>query len=145
MRFVVGLAVTLAAAGAWAQPPRAPVQVSGAWARATLPHQDTGVVYLTLVSPGGDVLTGADCPDAGMAMLHRNVRSGTMESMVDVDSVPLPAGQAVALAPSGMHIMLMNLKHALKAGAFVRVTLHFARAPAQDLTVPVRPAAATGP
>jgi copper(I)-binding protein len=118
----------------------APVSVTGAWSRATLPHQNEGVAYMSLMSPDGDVLTGADSADAGMAMLHQAVRSapGSMV-MRDVESIALPAGRPVALAPGGSHIMLMDLKHALKPGDTLHLTLHFARGGDQAIDVPVRP------
>jgi copper(I)-binding protein len=146
MRSLALLVLFMGVAQAAPPPPGAvPVMVSGAWARATLPHQDTGVVYLTLQSPRGDVLTGADTAEAGMAMLHQSTHAGAMAGMEDVDNVPLPAGQVVRLAPGGTHIMLMSLKHALKVGSSVRVALHFARAGTQEIAVPVLPAGATGP
>jgi copper(I)-binding protein len=118
----------------------APVSVTGAWSRATLPHQNEGVAYMRLTSPDGDVLTGADSAEAGMAMLHQAVRNapGSMV-MQDVDNIALPAGQSVMLAPGGTHIMLMDLKHALKPGDTLHLTLHFARSGDQAIDVPVRP------
>jgi copper(I)-binding protein len=123
----------------------APVVVSGAWARATLPGHDDGVVYMTLRSPAGDSLMGAETGQAQMAMLHQSTSAGGMAGMTDVDSVPLPMGKAVTLAPNGLHIMLMGLKHRLKAGDTLHLTLHFARAADQTVDVPVRPVAAVGP
>ena len=139
--FLALTATAIATGAAWA----APVDVTGAWARATLPHQDEGAAYLTLRSATGDTLTGIDTPEAGMAMLHQTTVSGGMSSMSDVESVTLPAGQAVSLAPNGTHIMLMDLKHPLKSGDTLHLTLSFAHAGRQDVTVPVRPVGATGP
>jgi copper(I)-binding protein len=125
--------------------PVSPVVVTGAWARATLPHQTVGVVYLTLQSADGDVLTAADTPQAGMVMLHKTMKHGDMADMQDVESIPLPARTPVALAPLGTHIMLMDVKRALAPGDTLHLVLHFARAGAQDVAVPVRPASASGP
>jgi copper(I)-binding protein len=116
-----------------------PVDISAPWSRATLPHQDVGVAYMTLRSAAGDVLTGATTSDAGMAMLHQSTKHGAMAGMEDVDNIPLPAGQTVTLGPDGTHIMLMDLKHPLKAGDTLHLTLHFARSGDQDVAVPVRP------
>jgi copper(I)-binding protein len=124
---------------------QAPVSVSGAWARATLPGQDDGVAYMTLRSPAGDSLMGVESDQAQGAMLHQSTSTGGMAGMADVNSVPLPLGKAVALAPNGLHIMLMGLKHRLKAGDTLHLTLHFARAADQTVDVPVRPVAAVGP
>ena len=142
MRVVVGL-FWLAATGAVHAAPA--VAVSNAWARATLPHQDEGVAYLTLRSAAGDTLTGVDSPAAGMVMLHQTTQKNGVSSMEDVDSLVLPAGKEVALAPGGTHLMLMDVKHALKAGDTLRLSLHFSKAGDLDVSVPVLPAGATGP
>jgi copper(I)-binding protein len=123
----------------------APVEVTAAWARATLPHQNESAAYLTLRSATPDTLTGIDTQQAGMAMLHQTTRSGGMSSMSDLDSLSLPAGQPVTLAPNGTHIMLMDLKAPLKPGQTLHLTLNFAHAGKQNVDVPVRPVGATGP
>jgi copper(I)-binding protein len=122
-----------------------PVAVSGAWARATLPHQDEGAAYLTLRSAGDDTLTEISSPEAGMVMLHRSTEKNGMAGMEDIDSLPLPAGRAVTLAPGKMHLMLMDLKHPLKAGDTLHLSLRFAKAGSQDVDVHVLPVRATGP
>jgi len=122
----------------------ATVKVTGAWARASLPRQNASAAYMVLQSATPDALTGVSSP-LGMAMLHQSTHSGSMEGMADMDSLPLPAGQAVALAPGGTHIMLMDLPHALRAGDTLHLTLHFAHAPDQAVAVPVWPARASGP
>ena len=121
-----------------------PVTVTGAWARASLPLQDTSAAYMTLRSAAPDSLTGVTGPN-GMAMLHRSTHEGGMAGMADMDSLALPAGQVVTLAPGGTHIMLMDLKHRLRAGDTLTLTLHFAHAADQSVSVPVRPVGATGP
>jgi copper(I)-binding protein len=124
---------------------QAPVVVTGAWARATLPGQDAGVAYMTLRSPAGDSLMGVDTDQAQMAMLHQSTSAGGMAAMTDVNSIPLPMGKSVALSPNGLHIMLMGLKHRLKPGDTLHLTLHFARAADQTADIPVRPSGAVGP
>ncbi len=116
-----------------------PVQIQAAWSRATAPHQDSGVVYLNLSSSTGDTLTGVSSPDAQAAMLHATTSTGTMSSMSDMESLALPPGQPVRLAPHGTHIMLMGLKHPLVAGGTVRLDLTFAKAGQAHVDVPIRP------
>ena len=137
-----GFAALLLAGAAHAAPS---VQVSGAWARATLPHQDEGAAYLTLQSAAGDTLTEIDSPQAGMVMLHQTSKTGGMASMEDLAALPLPAGTPVALAPGGTHVMLMDMKQALKAGDQLHLALHFAKAGVVEVSVPVLPVSATGP
>jgi copper(I)-binding protein len=124
---------------------QSPVAVHDAWARATAPGQTTGAVYMSITSPGGDTLTGVSSPDAGAAMLHRTSQTNGMSGMSDMDSLPLPAGTKVTLAPHGMHVMLMDLKHPLVQGQSVEVDLTFAKSPGIHVKAPVQPIAASAP
>ena len=142
MRWVLALCLMTGAAFARGAPA---VTVSGAWARASLPHQDEAAAYLTLQSAGGDTLTGVESPAAGMVMLHQTVRKNGVAQMDDVDSLALPAGVQVALAPGGTHLMLMDVAKPLKAGDTLRVTLHFAKAGDLNVNVPILKVSATGP
>ena len=139
------LASLLAAlpAAALAQP--APVQVTGAWARATAPHQDEAAAYMTLTSPAADRLTSIATPQAGMAMLHTTAHDAGVMRMREADGLDLPAGQAVALSPGGTHVMLGGLQGPLKAGQTVVLSLGFAHAPPLEVRVPVLPIGARGP
>jgi periplasmic copper chaperone A len=142
MRLVVGFFWLAATAAAHAAPL---VAVSDGWARATLPHQDEGVAYLTLRSAGGDTLTGVDSPAAGMVMLHQSTQKNGVAGMEDMDSLVLPPGKAVTLAPGGMHLMLMDVKQSLKAGDTLHLSLHFSKAGDVSVDVPVLPVSVTGP
>ncbi len=123
-----------------------PTRVDQAWARATAPGQDTGVVYATLLSPAGDRLLSVASPACAMAMLHENVTTGSMTAMRPLESgLILPPGRPVRLAPGGIHIMLMNLKQPLVAGGHVPLALTFAQAGTLTLSVPIKPLGATGP
>jgi copper(I)-binding protein len=143
---VMKVAVFLAAfAGVWGGAAAAQVVVAGAWSRATAPHQDSGVVYLSLTAPGGDTLTDIATPDAAMGMLHQTTHQGSMSGMADMDSLKLPPGKTVTLAPGALHIMLMELKHPLVAGTAVALDLTFAHAGVVHVRVPVQPIGASGP
>jgi len=120
-------------------------EVTGAWARATAPHQDTAAIYLVVHSDKPTKLIGAETPAADMAMLHRTARSGGMSDMQDVEAVDIPAHGTAAFSPGGMHIMLMGLKHGLVAGDSVDLMLSFADGERLRLAVPVQPIRAAGP
>ncbi len=123
----------------------APVEVSGAWARATAPGQTDGVVYMVLKSGVDDRLMGATSAEAKMAMLHSTTQDGGMSGMADVDGVDLPAHKDVALAPHGLHLMLMGLKHPLVAGEKLKLELDFSKAGKMQVMVPVLPLGTAGP
>jgi len=142
MKRLVALLLVAPAAHAAGAPA---ISVSDGWARASLPHQDEAAAYVTLRSAAGDTLTGVDSPQAGMVMLHQSTQKNGVSGMEDMDSLALPPGKAVTLAPGGMHLMLMDVKQSLQAGDKLHLSLHFSKAGDVNVDVPVLPVSATGP
>lgn len=143
-----GLAALIAIGGAaFAQQaqPAAKVVVTQAWARATPGKSTIGAAYATVTAPAGDRLIGAATPVAGVAEIHQHTMENGVMKMRQVDAVPLPAGQAVALSPGGYHIMLMDLKAPLVAGQSFPLTLTFEKAGTVETDVPVGGVGASGP
>ena len=129
------------AGAAWASD--APV-VTDAWARATPPGTTVGAAYMTI--QGGkqaDRLVDARSDRAAMAHLHSVEENDGVSKMRAIEAVEIPAGQRVELAPKSTHVMLMGLDGPLVAGQTFVVTLHFAKAGEQPVTVTVKPASAT--
>jgi periplasmic copper chaperone A len=62
---------------------------------------------------------------------------GVMQMRELPDGVVIPAGGSVELAPSGTHLMLIQVDHALRAGETVPVVLRFAKAGTLKLNLPV--------
>jgi len=87
----------------------------------------TGAVYVTLSNTGSqaDALISASTDAAGAAELHEVKHESGVMKMRPVKSIPVPAGGKVELKPGGYHIMLLNLKHDLKPGEKIPVTLKF--------------------
>ena len=124
----------------------AAIRAEQPWARATAPQQKVGGAYVTLTSPADDRLVGVSSPVAGRAEVHEMRMDGNVMRMRELtDGLPLPAGKAVALAPGGYHIMLMELKQPLVAGQVIPVQLRFQTAPPVDLQVRVAPVGASAP
>ena len=135
------IAMCTFAGAAWAGD--APV-VSDAWARATPPGTTVGAAYMTI--QGGkesDRLVDARSDRAAMVHLHTVEEQGGVSKMRAIDAVVIPAGQRVSLAPKSTHVMLMGLDGPLVAGQTFVVTLRFAKAGEQPVTVTVKPATAT--
>jgi periplasmic copper chaperone A len=99
------------------------VQVSGAWARATLPGQTVAGVYMQLRSDAQARLVGAKSRASSQAEIHLMNNEGGVMRMRRVDSLDLPAGKTVTLEPSGYHLMLLDINRPLKVGEHVTVTL----------------------
>lgn len=99
------------------------IRVIDPWARATVPGQKVGGVYMEIVSPRDARLAGVASPLAGAAEVHSMTMDGGTMRMRAVKSLDLPAGTPVKLAPGGYHVMLFDLKKPLVAGQKVPLTL----------------------
>lgn len=145
MRFLILLSVLctafISAASAQTSPP---IEISHAWARATATSAANGAVYLTVTNHGAaaDTLTGAATPVAAKAQMHVTIDDNGVMKMRPVAAVPVKAGGGAEFKPGGMHIMLLGLKHPLKAGDSFPLTLTFAKAGAVETTVMVEKAGA---
>ena len=116
----------------------ATVQVSGAICRPTpVGRQMTGC-YLTLTAATADRLVSVASPDANLVQIHESrIESGMMMMRELRDGLPLPAGETVALAPGGNHLMLLGVREPLVAGDTVALTLTFEASPAVEVTATV--------
>lgn len=129
-----GLVLGTSALSAHAQ-----VTVKDAWVRGTVAQQKASGLFATLVSAQGGTLVSASSPVAGVVEVHEMKMDGsTMRMRAMTEGLPLPAGQPVELKPGGYHLMMMDLKQALKAGDTVPVTLVVKRADGSTETVEVQ-------
>jgi len=124
-----------------------PIEISHAWARATAASAANGAVYLKVMNRGtaDDRLTGASTTVASKAQLHVTLNDNGVMKMRPIADVPVKAGGSAEFKPDGMHIMLLGLKHPLKAGDHFPLTLTFEKAGAVKTMVTVTKANAAGP
>lgn len=141
----LGLAASLAAAHSY---DLGSIHIGHPWARPTLPGQPVGGGFLTLENRGtaADRLVGASAEGvAGRVEIHEMKLDGETMRMRRVDAIALPAGKSVALEPGGYHLMLMELKAPLAAGAKVPLKLTFERAGEVTVDLKVEQPKATAP
>lgn len=103
------------------------VTFSDGWAPQAPPVATMWAGYGTLRN-GSDhavTLTGASSPDFAMAQLHETREENGVEHMRRIDSLVLPAGGEVRLAPGGRHLMLMRPSHDLGKSAAIDIEFHF--------------------
>ena len=133
MKRLLSLSAVLATA-AWspeAEPTSdlAVVNVTGAICRPTPEGRQVTGCYLTLTASRDDTLMTAESSASALAQVHESSMENNMMVMYEAKAgLPLPAGQAVSLAPGGNHIMLLGVKEPLAAGDTVPLTLTFASA-----------------
>jgi copper(I)-binding protein len=98
------------------------------FARATVPNQPTGVVYMTIENKGdkADQLISMESPIASSVEMHTMSMDGNVMRMRAVDSLELKPASAITLKPGGdYHVMLIGLKQPLKAGDKFPLLLRF--------------------
>lgn len=117
---LVAALATLGAAGALAQ-----TRVKDAWVRGTVAQQKATGAFMRISSAQGGRLVSVASPAAGVVEVHEMTMEGsTMKMRALAQGLDLPAGKTVELAPGGSyHVMLMDLKHPLRAGDSVALTL----------------------
>jgi periplasmic copper chaperone A len=123
------------------------IEIADAWARPSIGQSRNSVAYMKLTNRGADAdrLVAASTPAAGKVELHTTVRDGDVLRMREVPTVDLKPGEAVAFAPGGLHVMLLDVREPLKAGQNFPLTLRFEKAGEQQVTVTVRQGAAPAP
>ena len=141
--------------------------ISGAWARNSPMEATNGAAYLAITGGTSDdqlVAASVDATVAGKVELHETVAAGesgdgsmgapttvagdTMTAttlapameMRPVEAIDVPAGKKVELKPGGYHIMLLDLVQPLVVGDSFDLTLTFAEAGEQVVTVEVKDA-----
>jgi periplasmic copper chaperone A len=125
-----------------------PLTIDRAWSRATPPAAKVGAGYLVVTNGGQtpDRLTAASSPAAGRVEVHEMQMDGGVMRMRELaQGLAVPPGASVELKPGGYHLMLMELRAPLAAGATVPVTLVFERAGRVDIQLRVEPVTARGP
>ena len=88
-----------------------------------------GVIYLDIHNRGtaDDRLVAVSTPLATKVELHRSTMEEGVHRMEQVESIVVPAGGSMALAPGGLHVMLVDLKFMLMAEETIPVTFTFER------------------
>ena len=123
-------------------PVLAQVTVADPWVRGTVAQQRATGAFMKLTAPAGARLVEARSPVAGVVEIHEMTMDNNVMRMRQVPMLELPAGKAVELKPGGYHVMLMDLKQAMKTGESVPITLVFEdkdkKRQTVDIKAPVR-------
>lgn len=129
------------------------ITIEGAWARNSPATVGAGAGYLEITSPVADTLVGVavDPRVAASTELHNVVMVESTETtmpgsmdmgggmmMIRIEEIPLPAGETIALAPGGLHLMFVDLVAPLEIGQTFDITLQFESAADMVAQVEVR-------
>jgi copper(I)-binding protein len=116
-------------------PALADVRIEMPWSRATPPGAAVAGGFMTLQNEGmtDDRLLSVSSEVAASVEIHQmSMEDGAMQMRELVDGLPLPAGESVALAPGGFHLMFIEPKP-LREGDRFLATLHFEHAGSREV------------
>jgi periplasmic copper chaperone A len=135
---MVVLALVMATATVACSAATGAVSVEDPWARSN--PNGLGAVYAVVTSPVDDELVAArvDASIAGSVEVHEVLDEGGLMRMQQVAGVALPAGEPVALAPGGYHLMLLDMPAMLSPGTRFDVTLVLASGSEVTISAEVR-------
>jgi len=146
------LLLALAACGAPADAPPAaqPAQalhIDNAWAPPTPRGVDVSAGYLTITnnSSADDALIGASSARAERVEVHEMTMQDGVMQMRPAARLPISAGDSIALAPGGRHLMFFGVAPPFAEGETIPVRLTLERAGAIDVSLPVRHPSAASP
>jgi periplasmic copper chaperone A len=120
-----------------ARDPNQELTVSGAWARPTAGSEHdahtpqgalpNGAIYLEIKNSGAEDTLLTVSGDVAKALeLHESKDINGMMRMLPLpEGIVIPPRATVELKPAGKHIMLVDVKNALKTGSFFVITLTF--------------------
>ena len=149
MSFCAALVTCIAGALARADEVKAgDLVISQAWTRATPNGAKIGTGYFTIENKGttADKLVGVSGEVSDKIEVHEMSMNNGVMKMRPVDGgLTIEPGKTVKLAPSGYHLMIMDLKSPLKQGGKVPVTLEFEKAGKVAVTLDVQGIGAQGP
>src|SRR6056297_507425 len=146
--FSIALVLTLLAAAPPVLAGGEDVVIADAWSRASIGTSRPGVAYMTLLNTGAEpvVVTGLRTDLAMMPMIHATTTDAQgVTRMSDMEEVAIDAGETVALAPGGLHVMLMELQRPMVEGESYTLSVIFADGTEALVEVPILGMAARGP
>jgi copper(I)-binding protein len=119
------------------------IKISNPWARPSPKMATSGAAYMIIENKGGedDTLIGAESNVSNDTEIHEMVvdENNVMHMKpVEGQRLTIPAKGKVELKPGGYHIMLINLKHQLKEGEIVHLTLQFEKSGEMKVEAPVK-------
>jgi copper(I)-binding protein len=106
------------------------IVVSDAWTRPAAAGMPMGVAYFVVRNGGAsaDTIVAATTPAAARVEFHQTTLADGMSRMRPLREIAVPAGATIAIAPGGIHLMLVELVAPLSAGTRVPLTLVFRNA-----------------
>lgn len=104
---------------------QAGVTVVEPWVRTTAPGQKVAAGYVRIVSDKDVALVSANSSFADKVEVHEMQMDDGIMRMRPLKQLELKANTPVELKPGGLHLMLVGIKNAVKAGDAIPLSLVF--------------------
>jgi copper(I)-binding protein len=124
------------------------IHIAQPWARATPKGASSGAAYMTITNTGktADKVNCVSSEASAQCQIHTMAMDNGVMKMRPVEGgLEIKPGETVTLAPGGLHVMLVNLKHPLEQGKSVKATLKFDSAGSVDVDYPIAAIGAAAP
>jgi copper(I)-binding protein len=115
------------------------IVVEDAYVRATIPGTSISSAYMTIINNSDTeaTLLSAHSNISPRIEIHQHTMADGMMRMRKVDSIDIEAKERVKLQPSGLHLMVFDVKKPLKSQQLVELTLNFSNNEFVNIQIPV--------
>ncbi|MDX2368297.1 MAG: copper chaperone PCu(A)C [Colwellia sp.] len=115
------------------------ISVEHSYIRSSIPGTTITSSYMIIENKGEKTVTllGANSKISSRIEIHQHSMSDGMMRMRQLDSIVIKAKQRIVLQPSGLHLMLFEVKKPLQAQQEVELTLNFSNKASVTIQVPV--------
>ena len=116
------------------------ITVTNGFIRESIPGTSISSAYMTLTntSEKSVTLVGSSSKISARIEIHEHHMSKGMMSMRQLASVVIDSKETVILQPSGVHLMIFDIKEPLTHGDLQTLTLHFSLHPDVEVHLPVQ-------
>jgi copper(I)-binding protein len=115
------------------------LSVEQAYIRATIPGASNSSAYMVIENTGEKTITllSASSKVSPRIEIHEHTMADGMMRMRKLNSIDIKPKERVKLQPSGLHLMVFDVKTPLKAQQQVELTLNFSNNESVSVQVPV--------
>jgi periplasmic copper chaperone A len=125
-----------------------PIHITQPWARATPKGASSAAAYMTITNTGSapDRVSCVSSDASARCQIHTmTMDNGVMKMRPVEGGLEIKPGETVTLKPSGLHVMLVDLKHPLEPGKMAQATLQFEKAGTVKVEFPIAAIGAPAP
>lgn len=115
------------------------ISVEHAYIRGLIPGSTVTSSYMVIENKGQKTVTllGASSKISPRIEIHQHSMSDGMMRMRQLDSIDIKTNQRIVLQPSGLHLMLFDVKRPLQAQQKIELTLNFLNQSPVTILVPI--------